>query len=164
MAILVDWKLVLIAVLTISDQYTTFVFFEFCFAKWPPAAILNDRKSCSIAFLAISNQDTTLFHNKNPFFYKMDTGVHFGWPKITFNRISLHFRSICNLFHNKNHFRSHFSPVEINMEFCFTKSAILDDRKSLFITFLAISDQYTTFFYLNFFKMAAAGHFGSQKQ
>ena len=34
--------------------------------------------------------------------------------------------------------------------------AILDDRKSLSIAFLAISDQYTTFF-----KMAAGGHFGS---
>ena len=35
--------------------------------------------------------------------------------------------------------------------------AILDDRKSLSIAFLAISDQYTTLF----FKMAAGGHFGS---
>ena len=38
--------------------------------------------------------------------------------------------------------------------------AILDDRKSLSIAFLAISDQYTTFFFF-FFKMAASGHFGS---
>ena len=35
--------------------------------------------------------------------------------------------------------------------------AILDDRKSLSIAFLAISDQYITFF----FKMATGGHFGS---
>ena len=34
--------------------------------------------------------------------------------------------------------------------------AILDDRKSLSIAFLAISDQYATLFFLNiFFKMAA---------
>ena len=33
--------------------------------------------------------------------------------------------------------------------------AILDDPKSLLIAFLAISDQYTTFFH----KMAASGHF-----
>ena len=38
--------------------------------------------------------------------------------------------------------------------------AILDDRKSLSIAFLAISYQHTTFFF-NFFKMAASGHFGS---
>ena len=38
--------------------------------------------------------------------------------------------------------------------------AILDDRKSLSIAFLAISDQYATLFFI-FFKMAASGHFGS---
>ena len=52
----------------------------------------------------------------------------------------------------ENHFRSHFSPFQINTQllFFFTKwppAAILDDRKSLSIAFLAISDQYTTFFY-----------------
>ena len=30
------------------------------FAKWPPAAILDDQKSLSIAFLAISDQYATL--------------------------------------------------------------------------------------------------------
>ena len=48
----------------------------------------------------------------------------------------------------------------ICLEF-FTKwplAAILDDRKSLSIAFLAISDQYATFF----FKMAASSHFGSR--
>ena len=40
--------------------------------------------------------------------------------------------------------------------------AILDDRKSLSIAFLAISDQYATFFFLIFFfKLAAGRHFGS---
>ena len=40
--------------------------------------------------------------------------------------------------------------------------AILDDQKSLSITFLAISDQYATFIFLNFFsKMDAGRHFGS---
>ena len=69
----------------------------------------------------------------------------------------------------ENHFRMHFSPFQINTQlfkmFFFSKwppAAILDERKSLSITFLAISDQYTTFFYF-FFKMAASGHFGSQK-
>ena len=40
--------------------------------------------------------------------------------------------------------------------------AILDDRKSLSIAFLAISDQYTTFDFVEIvFKMAASSHFGS---
>ena len=39
--------------------------------------------------------------------------------------------------------------------------AILDDRKSLSITFLAISDQYATSFFLNIFFKMATGHFGS---
>ena len=50
----------------------------------------------------------------------------------------------------------------ICLEF-FTKwplAAILDDRKSLSIAFLAISDQYATFNF--FFKMAASSHFGSR--
>ena len=50
----------------------------------------------------------------------------------------------------ENHFRSHFSPFQINRYtfIFFTKwppAAILDDRKSLSIAFLAISDQYTAF-------------------
>ena len=66
------------------------------------------------------------------FIYKMDAGGHFGYPKITFGRISGHFRSIRNFF-----------------LFFFTKwlpSAILDVRNSLWITFLAILDQYRFFF------------------
>ena len=63
----------------------------------------------------------------------------------------------------ENHFRSHFSPFQINMQLLFlpTKwlpAAILDDRKSLSIAFLAISIH--NFFYI-FFKMAAGGHFGN---
>ena len=66
----------------------------------------------------------------------------------------------------ENHFRWHFSPFQINAQLLifFTKwlpAAILDDRKSLLIAFLAISDQYATFIYFKFFhKMAAGGHFG----
>ena len=77
----------------------------------------------------------------------------------------------------KNHFRLHFSPFQINTQLFFFdfffqngrrppfwKSfwAILDDRKSLSIPFLAISDQYATIIFFEFFfKMAASGHFGS---
>ena len=66
----------------------------------------------------------------------------------------------------KNEFRSHFSPFQINtqlyyfFDFFFTKwlpAAILDDRKSPSITFLAISNQYATFISFDFVqKMAAA--------
>ena len=68
---------------------------------------------------------------------------HFEWPKMNFDRISRHFRSIRNFFPQngcrrlfwmtENHFRSHFSPFQINTQFLFSY----------------------------FFKMAASGHFGS---
>ena len=90
-AILDDRKSLSIAFLTISDQYTTF----FSFTKWPPAAILDDRKSLSIVFLTISDQYETLILFE--FFHKMAASGHSGWPKITFNRILRHFRSIRNL-------------------------------------------------------------------
>ena len=55
---------------------------------------------------------------------------HFGWQKMNFDRISRHFRSICNFFFTK-----------------WLPAAILDERKSLLIVFLAISDQYATYIY-----------------
>ena len=121
-AILDDWKSLLIAFLAISYQYATFVF-DFFFTKWPLAAILDDRKWLLIAFLAISDQYTTLIYLD--FFHKMAFGGHFGWPKITFDRISRHFRSIRNFF-----FFIKWPPL-----------AILYDQKSLLIASLAISDQ-----------------------
>ena len=120
----------------ISHHFRSIRNFYF-FTKWLPVAILDDRKSLSIAFLAISDQYVTLI-----FFHKMAAGGHFGLPKITFDRISRHFRSIRNFFFTK------WLPV-----------AILDDRKSLSIAFLVISDQYATFF-IFVHKMAAGGHFG----
>ena len=123
-AILDDRKSLLIALLAISDQYTTSIYF---FTKWLPAVILNDRKSLSIEFLAISDQYKTFFLIKwlpaailddrkslliallaisfqinTQFFiflyflFKMAAGSRFGWPKITFDRNTRHFRSICN--------------------------------------------------------------------
>ena len=80
------------------------------------------------------------------FFHKMVAGGHFGWPKITFDRISHHFRSIRNFYFfsqngcrrpfwmTENHFRSHFSPFQINTQLWFF-----------------------------FHKMAAGGHFGWTK-
>ena len=46
------------------------------FAKWPPP-ILEDQKSLSIAFLAISDQYATFFWD---FFLKMVADRHFGSP------------------------------------------------------------------------------------
>ena len=58
-------------------QINTHLLFLYIFLKWPPAAILE-----------------VLFG-------------HFGWPKITFDRISRHFRSIHNFFYfQKGHFGS----------------------------------------------------------
>ena len=103
----------------------------------------------------------------------MVAGSNFGCPKITFDRISYHFRSIPQFLFffvnfciqngrrrafwmSKNHFQSHFLPFEIDTElFVFqflTKwppAAILDVRKSLVIAFLAIS--------------RSSGHFGCPK-
>ena len=155
---------------------TQLLFFWFFGTKWLPAAILDDRKSLLIAFLAISDQYATfIFLSQNGcrrpfwitenhfwshfspfqinkqllFFNKMAAGGYFGWPKITFNRITGHFRSNRNF----SFFFLFFSK--------WPPAAILDDRKSLLIAFLAISDQYETFFFTFFFKMAAGGHFGS---
>ena len=73
------------------------------------AAILDVRKSLSIAFLAISDRSAILdvrnslsiafLAISDPYGTELfDAGGHFGRPKITFDRISGHFRSIRNFF------------------------------------------------------------------
>ena len=96
--------------------------------KWLPTAILDDRKSLSIAFLDISVQYATFI-----FFHKMAASGHFGWPKISLDLISRHFRSIRNFYFvsqngcqrpfwmTENHFWSHFSPFQINTKLFFHK-------------------------------------------
>ena len=78
----------------------------------------------------------------------MAAGSHFGCPKITFGRISGHFRSIRN-FNFFNFYKM-------------ASGALLDVRNSLSIAFLAISDQYASYIFLEilifvifFYKMAA---------
>ena len=72
----------------------------------------------------------------------MATGGHFGCPKITFNRISGHFRQngcrrpFCM---PKIHFWLHFWPFQIDRPFLISKNSLL-------IAILAISDQYRFFF------------------
>ena len=81
------------------------------------------------------------------YFHKMAAGAHIGWLKITFDRISRHFRSIRNFY---------FFGITFHK-----LAAILYNRKSLLIAFLAISDKCTQLFnFLKFFhKMAAGAHF-----
>ena len=74
-------------------------YFLNCFHKMAAAAILDDRKSLANAFLAISDQYATFFFWIYFSFWKSLWG-HFGWPKITFDLISRHFRLIHNFFLN----------------------------------------------------------------
>ena len=57
---------------------------------------MDVRKSRLIVFLAIANPYRFFFVFE--IFDQMDAGDHFGCPKITFDRISGHFRSIRNFF------------------------------------------------------------------
>ena len=104
-----------------------------------------------IAFLAISDQYAT-FYFFWLLFHKMAAGGHFGWQKITFDRISHHFRSILNFY---------------LFWILFTKwvpAAILDDEKSISIAsrhFRSIRNFILFWFFLN--KMAAGGNFGWPK-
>ena len=82
----------------------------------------------------------------------MAAGGHFGWPKITFECISRHFRSIRNFFLFGIFFFKMATGRHLGSPFW----AILDDRKSFSIAFLAISDQYTTFFLIFFSKWPPA--------
>ena len=91
-AILVVQNSLSMAFLSISDQYKTF-FFNF-FYKMAGGAHLGCSKFTLIPFLAISDRYATLIYFE--IFDKMAAAGHFGCPKFTFNRISGHFRSICN--------------------------------------------------------------------
>ena len=84
-------------------------------------------------------------------FHKIATGGHFGCQKVTFDRITRHFRSILKLFYI---FFTKWLPL-----------AILNALKSLFIAYLAISDQYVILILLDFFIFSKMGgsHFGRQK-
>ena len=115
-------------ILAISDQYATY--FLIFFTKWPPVAILYDRKSLFIAFLAISDQYATFICLS--FFTKWTPAA------ILYDRKSLSIAFLAI----SDQYAAFFKII-------FTKcppAAILDDRKSLSIAFLAILDKYITFF------------------
>ena len=109
-------------------QIDTQLFILKFLTKWLSSAILDVRNSLWITFLAILDQYRFLFVLN--FFYKMAAGGHFGCPKITFDLISIYFRSICNSFFFKSLTK-------------WLTSAILDVRISLSIAFLVISDKYS---------------------
>ena len=69
-----------------------FHFLIFVLTNWTPAAILDDWQSLLIAFLIISGQYMYVTFICFNYFHKMASGEHFGWLKITFDRISRHFR------------------------------------------------------------------------
>ena len=99
-------------------------------------------------FVSISDQYQNFYFVN--LFCKMAAAGHFGCPKITFGRISAHFRAIRNF--KKNVFTK------------WPPAPILDVRNSLSIAFLAISDRYATLFSVDIFdKMADVGHFGCPK-
>ena len=106
---------------------------------------MDGRKSLSIAFLAISDQYATLFVS---IFFSQNGCRRPFWM-------------------TENHLRSHFSPFQYRTFFFkFTKwlpVAILDDRKSLLIAFLDISDQYTTLFFNLFTKWLPAAILDGRK-
>ena len=124
-----------------------------------------------IAFLAISDQYSIFVH-------KMAAGDHFGWPKITFDRISRHFRSIRNFFLHKMAAGGHFGWLKIAFDrisrhfrsirkFRFHKMAAGGHFGWPKITFDRISRHFRSirnFDFFDFFhKMAAGGHFGWPK-
>ena len=142
----------------ISRHFRSIRNFDFFPTKWLPAAILDDRKSLSIAFLAISDQYATFFCSQN--------GL---W------------RPFCM---TENNVWSHFSPFQINttsffvwffskwppaavLEFRFVPKTIglfhyvlsmaMPNMKLIdeFMTQLETSQAFWAFLY----KMAARGHF-----
>ena len=80
----------------ISRYFGSIHNFYICFAKWPPTAIFDDRRSLSFAFLAISDQYATF----------------------VFNFFSQNGRR-CPFWMTEHHFRSHFSPFQINTQLYF---------------------------------------------
>ena len=83
------------------------------------------------------------------FFYKMAASGHFGCPKITFGRISGHFRSIQNFYflflQNGCHRPFWMSEIHFGPHFWL------------------FSTDFVIILYIVFYKMASGGHFGCPK-
>ena len=96
-AILDDGKSLSITFLAISDQYSTLICF-LNFTKWLPTTILDDQTSLSNAFLVISDHYATFVFE---YFSK--------WPPAAILEVRFG-----PFWITENHFRSHFSPFQIN--------------------------------------------------
>ena len=111
------------------------------------------------------------------FSHKMAAGDHFGWPKITFDRISRHFRSIRNFRFKKsqngrwrpfwmteNHFWSHFSPFHINTQLSISQN---DTRQPFWMTENYFRSHFPPFqintqiLFIEFFSQNTENHFRS---
>ena len=108
-------------------QINTQLFF---FTKWLPAAILDDQKSLSNAFLAISDTQNgcrrpfwmtknhfrmhfSPFQIRNSFFFEF---IFSKWPPAAMLEVRFG-----PFWMTENHFRSHFSPFQINTQLFFSK-------------------------------------------
>ena len=132
-----DRKSLSIASLAISDQYTTFIFWNFVpqnGRQRPFWMNENERKSLSIEFLAISDQYATLFFGN--FVTKYPPAAILDDRKL----LSIAFLAISD---------QYATFIFIKMFPKMAVAAILDDQKLLSIAFLAISDQYATLIFLN---------------
>ena len=110
-------------------------------------------KWLSAAFFTILDNRKSLWSHFSPFHINTQHFLliiclqigHFGWPKITFDRISRHFRSIRNYFWGGGggfiSQNGHRRP--------------LDDRKSLSIAFSPFQINTQLFYFLNFFHKIA---------
>ena len=103
---------------------TQFFIIFILFTKWLPAAILDDRKSLSIAFLAISDQYATfIFYFSTIWMTKNHFRSHFSSFQINTQLIFFDFfpQNGCQrpFWMTENHFRSHFSPFQINTQLFF---------------------------------------------
>ena len=82
------------------------------FTKWPPADILDGRKSLSIAFLTISDQYATF--------------IYFGFFSQNGRRRPFLI--------TENHFRSHFSPFQIKSQLFFYQYSLNYCRRPFWMT------------------------------
>ena len=162
------------SLITISDQYHNIYFCDFLQNGCRPPCSWMSKTHFRWHFWPFQNQYQTFF---SKYFYKMATGAHFGCPKFTFERISGHFRSICNfnffLIFDKmtavDHISGHFRSIRNKIIFLifFYKMTASAHFGCLKFTFNRISGHFRSIRNFNFLeifdKMAAVGHFGCPK-
>ena len=128
---------------------TTIFIFVIFFTKWLSAAILDIRKSLSVAFLAISDQYATLF------VFEIFIFVIF-------------LQNGCRqlFWMSENHIRSHFWPFQTNTQLFLNFILQNRCRRSFWMSEIHFGSHFWLFYintYFIFNKMAAGGHFGCPK-